>query len=478
MGKNVKSKTNFLFLFLFAVGGFVIAEEAKSQGPQPKVDERIELLGIVFRLAEVPGYQVLFKEYDEAINRHFAPFKTHPAVLAAKLLRGKAAAFTHAVHISIENGRVVLPNANSEKTLEKLVSTRFRQRAAELFVKQLDDFYVKSRFHEFFEANREKYRKTEQNFKAINDKIDYSWFKKFFGDVNLEHWHFVLTYIGDGGYGDFCCFKDGHKEYFVTLTVLGPDAHYPDEGGFTALVVHEFNHFFCNPIVEKYIDKLTPATERTFPFVSNNISYYYNGKTMPYEYLVRACMVRYLLHCGNKDEAKRQMLMDTRDGLFWMEELVELLGRYEKERDKYPTLAEFMPEIVKLQNEIVTDEYVAKLRKQSENRPKISKTNPPDKAKNINPALTEISITFDRPMMDILGWDTRNIGKKTFPERSKHSPPVWSNDKRTCTIHNVVLKPGKTYNILLNWDVRAENFCSTENIPLHPMRITFTTKAE
>ena len=35
-------------------------------------------------------------------------------------------------------------------------------------------------------------------------------------------------------------------------------------------------------------------------------------------------------------------------GFHWTKELSELLGRYEKQRDKYQTLDAFMPEIVKL----------------------------------------------------------------------------------------------------------------------------------
>jgi len=43
-----------------------------------------------------------------------------------------------------------------------------------------------------------------------------------------------------------------------------------------------------------------------------------------------------------------------------------VLDRYEKERDKYPMLDDFMPEIVKLQNALVTDESIAELRKRAE----------------------------------------------------------------------------------------------------------------
>ena len=130
-----------------------------------------------------------------------------------------------------------------------------------------------------------------------------------------------------------------------------------------------------------------------------------------------------------------------------------------------------------MQNTLVTDEYIAELKKQEEeNRPKVTTTNPPNGAKDVDSGITEISLTFDRPMRDDLGWDTQNAGR-IFPERSEHLPPVWSDDKRTCTISHVVLKPGQTYHIVLNGNVRNENFRSAADVPLRPVRYTFTTRA-
>jgi hypothetical protein len=151
-----------------------------------------------------------------------------------------------------------------------------------------------------------------------------------------------------------------------------------------------------------------------------------------------------------------------------------LFGRYEKERDKYPTLAEFMPEIVKMHNEIVTDEYIAEMQKQEDSRPKVVATNPPNGAKGVDPSITEISITFDRPMMDGVGWNTKG---RTIPERSDDSPPVWSDDKRTCTISDFVLKPGTEYRFWLNPE-EGEGFRSADGVLLKLFRYTFATQAE
>jgi hypothetical protein len=481
-----------LLPFFFVFAGIAVAEDVKPNAPQPKVDERVELLGIVYRLAGAEEFQCdRFKEYDDAINKHFAKFKNHPVIWGAKMSRnigiGHDRVVSYALHISIEDGRIIFPDENSEISLEKL-GDEWNLKAAQLFAKQLDDFYVKSRFHEFFESHREMYQKTEQRIKTISDKIDYSWFKRFYGDAKLEHLHIVPICISDsGGYGPSIRFKDGREEYFSVVSAPGPDAAY-HENAFIRLVIHEFNHSFCNPLVDKHFDALKPAVERVFPFIADSMArmYYGEPRYVMYEFLVRACTIRYWLDQDEVLESAKWIQENRNMNFLWIEELVKSLGRYEKGRDKYPTLDDFIPEIAKMQNALVTDEYIAPLQKwkqKEENRPKIVSTNPPNGAKDVDPGITEISVTFDRPMMSGMAWCTPD-GNKTYPERSVEKFPVWSEDKRTCTMKNVVLKPGRTYNIWFNSDtelysdIPGDGFRSAKDIPLVPVRYTFMTKAE
>jgi len=360
-----------ILLFFFVFVGIVATgqcEEVLTNIPQPKVDERVELLGIVFRLAGVEEYQsVMFKEYDDAINRHFDNFRNHPVIFAARAVRsttgvGYNAVVNYAIHISIENGRIVFPDEDSDKTLEKL-EPRWNRQAARLFAKQLDDFYVKSKFREFFEAQSEMYQKKEQQIKTLNDKINYSWFEYFFGVDNLEHFRVILTCTSESnGYAAQVNFKDGHEIFFAILGVSAPGAPYREDG-FISWVVHEFSHSFCNPLVEKHLDKLKPAAERVFPFVADKMrrQAYGNPQVMLNEYLVRACEIRYLLRHEKNEEADRHIRKNRSLGFLWIEELVDLLDVYESNRDRFPTLDDFMPEIVKMQNDLVTDEYISHL---------------------------------------------------------------------------------------------------------------------
>lgn len=146
---------------------------------------------------------------------------------------------------------------------------------------------------------------------------------------------------------------------------------------------------------------------------------------------------------------------------------------YGKDREKYPTLESFMPEIVKLQNEIVTGDYIAELEKAEQNRPKIVSTVPTNGSKNVDPSITEISVTFDRPMQGGMAWCTDD--RTSYPKCSKEELPQWSEDRKTCTMSHVQLEPGKTYHVWLNLG-EHDSFRSEEGVPVVPVRLTFSTK--
>ena len=75
---------------------------------------------------------------------------------------------------------------------------------------------------------------------------------------------------------------------------------------------------------------------------------YASWQTMMRESLVRACEVRYAMANDGRERAERSANYHISRGFHWTKELSELLGQYEKQRDKYQTLDAFMPKIVKL----------------------------------------------------------------------------------------------------------------------------------
>jgi hypothetical protein len=72
---------------------------------------------------------------------------------------------------------------------------------------------------------------------------------------------------------------------------------------------------------------------------------YKTPKTVAYESLVRACVVRHAARQSGAEAAANQVAYEARRGFTWTGELAALLEQYEKERATYPTLADFAPKL-------------------------------------------------------------------------------------------------------------------------------------
>src|SRR5436853_4146816 len=78
--------------------------------------------------------------------------------------------------------------------------------------------------------------------------------------------------------------------------------------------------------------------------------------------------------------------------------------------------------------------------------PVVVTTEPRAGADDVDPALTEIKVTFSKDMQNG-NWAFAQLSKETFPQTT--GKPHYLDDKRTCVLP-VKLEPGKTYILALN----------------------------
>jgi RNA polymerase sigma-70 factor (ECF subfamily) len=103
----------------------------------------------------------------------------------------------------------------------------------------------------------------------------------------------------------------------------------------------------------------------------------------------------------------------------------------------------------------------------------VVKTVPESGARNVDPATTELRVTFSKPMQN-RSWSWANAGKDTTPETT--GEPKYQKDKRTCVLP-VKLQPGKTYAYWLNTE-RFRNFKDANGQPAVPYLLIFKTKGK
>ena len=113
-----------------------------------------------------------------------------------------------------------------------------------------------------------------------------------------------------------------------------------------------------------------------------------------------------------------------------------------------------------------TEEVKNRLRK-----PEIVSMTPPNGAKDVDPGLREIRVTFNVSMGGGFSWTG---GGPEFPKTPQGKGPSWSKDRKTCVLP-VELKPGSNYRLGLN-SASHKNFRSEAGIPLEPVVYTFRTR--
>jgi len=91
-------------------------------------------------------------------------------------------------------------------------------------------------------------------------------------------------------------------------------------------------------------------------------------------------------------------------------------------------------------------------------------------ATEVDPAIKEIRVTFDRDMSEGMSWTGSG---EAFPPSPKDAKPKWI-DKRTCAFP-VKLEAGKFYRVGIN-STEFQNFQDESGAPAAPRVIYFTTK--
>ncbi|MBA4148133.1 MAG: HEAT repeat domain-containing protein [Verrucomicrobia bacterium] len=102
--------------------------------------------------------------------------------------------------------------------------------------------------------------------------------------------------------------------------------------------------------------------------------------------------------------------------------------------------------------------------------PVVVKTVPVAGAKDVDPTLTEISVTYSKPMQDG-SWSWSTWGEGSYPETM--GKPRYLSDQRTCVLP-VKLEPAKFYAIWLNSD-KFKNFKDANGRSAVPYLLTFFT---
>jgi hypothetical protein len=159
-------------------------------------------------------------------------------------------------------------------------------------------------------------------------------------------------------------------------------------------------------------------------------------------------VARYRLAHGGASAADSEIIQQRLNGFVWMRELYDLFGAYEADRQRYPDLDAFAPRIAEYWRGLPA-RLPALVAQVDATRPHIVSMTPANGSTDVDPAVTTLTLRFDRPMheateprRDIFAGDS----SVRFPELRGDAS---YDSTRTVLTIPVRLAPGASYAIAL-----------------------------
>lgn len=442
-------------------------------------DERVDLVSIVFHYAGNREYGKIFiPEYARAMEIQFADVKEHPVIGMAREFHDRYGVSYNA----IANLALRLTSTESmqlkAETLDSLDPRWPRERLGE-FLKQLRDFARQSKFSEFYAAQAPLYR-TQCEFwqNRLEQSQAASWAKRFYGETRPLHFTVIPSALENGGVGPALEMDGEFYCYMVSMVFNSemrrkieaePGAAESFEMRISSFLAHEFSHPWTNPVANAIYPQIQATAEKIFPTLQEAMKRqsYGTPRTMMIEMLNRAAELVYLHDRYGKEKAERHLAVQKANGFLLTERLFRCILA---EREKGGASWRFSDGARAYIDCINADESLQLLHSLEiaiKNAPSLVSISPENGAKNVDPATTELVITFSKPM----------TGMAICMADSGIPPQFISaayDDSRTVLTVEVQLKPDSEYRLWLNRNAN-KNFASSDGGVLPDTEYVFYT---
>lgn len=330
--------------------------DLRAQEPVIRVDPRVELLGVLFRMAGRDEYDMTRVErWATAVDAHFEPYLDHPAVRMTERLAGEYRVgffvpMSLAVHLGTPPGLAERTPLEAAPSLHR-TWTVYPDTTRE-FLRRAREFARDARFDDFLAANAAIVDTAESRARRlVAESVHLEWFDSFWGEPASSDLILVPGLLnGAASYGvEYRAPGDRGERYAITGVTETDVAGYPDFGErYPITIVHEFSHSYADALIDAHREKLASFADSLYAPVADRMrrQAYGSWESMMYETLVRAAVARYLWRYEGDAAARHEIEAQVELGFVWIPGLDELLAEYERSRDAYPALRDFMPRIV------------------------------------------------------------------------------------------------------------------------------------
>ncbi len=327
--------------------------QEKAIEEKPTIDKRVELISVVFRLAEKQEYATKkFKLYNDRVDQYFEEYKNHELIqFTRSIISERGIAFDGPMWLAVhlDDNLRLLPDVTDIWQHDP----RWTKEYVDQFVLLLQQFHQETRFDDFFRENTDLYAETAKRFASVYEQADLNWCASFFGKKPSETF---LTIIGLGVwgncYGTNIDYANGDRKVYAIMGLFQTDQAglpvFPKLPNLPILI-HEFSHPFVDSLTAKHKEAFRESGEKMYAVAKEvfGTEAYPSWEVILDEALINASVVLYMKTHGFEPSEIDRWVKWIKEGFgfFWIEELVNELESYDQQRDKYPTIESYMPRL-------------------------------------------------------------------------------------------------------------------------------------
>ena len=318
----------------------------------------ILLMSVLCHLAGFREYNMnIGGKYITELDSFFSNVKNHPAVEMMDSLRQyKGIAFDSPMAFAI--------NLQKEGNLFSLIcdtiipEKRWIGVDLKMVTRNISDFYTNSNFAKFFDSHKPFYEEICEIFNSnVTSKFNQKWYSQFYGVEPKENFEVIIGFVNGGGnYGPSRQLPGKPRDVYAImgygLDENGDTYYSSSPNSFLVTLVHEFNHSFVNPLAtdKRFSNQMEDAGKDILKLSEQVMrrSAYGKWDNLVNESIVRAAVIRYLIDNNYpEDKVRESVINEMSVGFYWTPELVKSLTEYSSNRDRYPSIDTFYPNLIK-----------------------------------------------------------------------------------------------------------------------------------
>lgn len=353
-----------LSIIIILLSGLIIGCDTKQESTatvgqkiEITVNPTIELFSLMHHLAGDKQYnENMIPGYIKKVDKHFKHWKNHPAINFAKecntlyQINGDA---PMALAVYIGQPPQLEPKINLS-ALPNDFDPRWDSTLISNYLNHAREFAVESEFMKFHMNQNVFHNQSIENLKEMLFKENIiEWFFTFFGYYPDNFRINIALLNGSCNYGYKTELPDGKIESVCLLGARDPKwingTPTYKKKWFLPVIIHEFCHSYINPLIISKPEEFKTIGDAILKshYEAMRKKGYDVWNVVLNEYLVRACTIKFLKENDRIEDVERNIKIDKMNGFVEIEGLVQLLEEYENNRNEYPDIESFLPEIKK-----------------------------------------------------------------------------------------------------------------------------------